>query len=86
MEYIEVTWHCESVTSDVAAEDPGETTALLDGRGGEGRGVRGGAEGLPQGERRIKFSGIEQRYRGLPYMMSAQKGVSKSYTKFEDKQ
>ena len=31
-----------------------EEAALLDGRGGEGRGVRVGPEGLPQGEQRRK--------------------------------
>ena len=34
----------------LTAANPREEAALLDGRGGEGRGVRVGPEGLPQGE------------------------------------
>ena len=41
------------------AANPREEAALLDGRGGEGRGVRVGPEGLPQGEQRRKLSDID---------------------------
>ena len=39
-----------------------EEAALLDGRGGEGRGVRVGPEGLPQGEQRRKDFFIWHRF------------------------